>query len=719
MLSSELPIAAYRDQICESVVDNECTLIVADTGAGKSTQVVKFLLEAGMSMVMTQPRRIAAISLAKRIAKETDTELGDLIGYHVSDSDNYSENTRCLIVTDGLAMVKELTAIGNYDVLIVDEVHEWNIPIEVLIALARIKIAEDPNFRIVIMSATINAPELAEFMGANVIEVPGRCYPITERTPSSEILDDVLKLFYEGRNILVFQPGKPQIEEMFEQLTDLELNAEIITLHGQQSYEVQQLALNHYDRVKIVLATNVAETSLTIDDIDAVIDTGIERRIEIVNGVEGTYLLPISQSNSLQRRGRAGRTKPGIYIDHCVVPVHLREKFPKPEINRKLLDKTVLQLAETGLQMDKITFFHQPDVQLISDAVESLIAIGCMRADGTVTAIGRAASSMPIRVKSARMIIEAAKRKVVDDVITIAALMEIGAINMRPKKGEWNQPWKWLVADEDTSDALAQLSLYKQAELMSKDEMIDNAIFIKAFYQVKNLRKELIKRLEKIIVDMGSSENRTDIIRSICSGMVDHVWQSKFGALFGKNGETRKLQKDSCIRQAGLVVGLPSNLEIQTQRGKVVLNIVVMPTKVTLEDLEEIAPELITKSTGNRAYYDPFKGIVTSVTIVSFNGVVINEITVDDPHHKDAEELRAQAMQLRQSYSGRGALPFDRETFRTTSFSRSNQTYELTGNKRPTTLGDLLREQTKEPLKNPNQDPASQERLKELMDKYK
>jgi HrpA-like RNA helicase len=299
------------------------------------------------------------------------------------------------------------------------------------LAIPKRQIEAGADFKVVLMSATLEADKLAAFFnGAPVIEVPGRLFPVEVKTPSMRLIDDVAALVSAGRNVLVFQPGKQEITETCAALERMEVNAEILPLHGELSPEEQAKCFRHYGRPKVVVSTNVAQTSVTIDDIDAVVDSGMERRIELVEGVEGLYLKPISLADSKQRKGRAGRTKPGIYIDHC--GASNRPDFSVAEIMRKRLDQTVLRLAIAGFDMEELEFFHQPEKSEIHDARQTLIGLGCMKADGSVTKIGKFVNRLPVSVQYARMLVEAERLGVVDDVLTVAAIMEMGGITVPP-----------------------------------------------------------------------------------------------------------------------------------------------------------------------------------------------------------------------------------------------------------------------------------------------
>jgi HrpA-like RNA helicase len=638
MSNNTLPVANFRDQILSSVAATHVvTIVVAETGAGKSTQVPQYLLEAGYDIVVTQPRRLAARTVAERVAEEFGCELGDVVGFRTAQERRDSQTTRCLFVTDGLALVRELMGAGSHSVLVLDEVHEWNLNIETLVAWAKAQVAKNASFKLVLMSATLEAEALSRFFdGAPVINVPGRLFPVTTRTPAAKLVDDVVALVGEGRNVLVFQPGKAEISELVDMLERMQINAEILPLHGELTGAEQKKCFAHYPRPKVVVSTNVAQTSVTIDDIDAVIDSGMERRIELVNGVEGLYLRAISKADSKQRAGRAGRTKPGVYIDHC--PSADRRDFPVAEIERVRLDQTVLRLAIAGFDMEGLQFFHQPEVEKIHAAKESLKKLGCMDASGHVSAIGRAVSRLPVSVQFGRMIVEAERLGVVGDIITAAAILESGELNTRKDKdGYPSEEWRHLTGGERESDVIAQMYLYDAAGKMAPSERFDRGVHPKAYQRAKDLRKQIESALESRGVDVTSSGKRENILLAICAGMVDHLYRNSWGRL--ENGESRERAKESVVALGQWAVGLPFDLQITTRRGPMTLKLVRMLTSVTPEMLEQVAPQLVERKTGLNCRFDTTHNEVVSTTEVRFNGVKISEEVVADHDHPEATRI--------------------------------------------------------------------------------
>jgi len=646
-----LPIADFRDQILDSVSNsaNPVTIITAATGAGKSTQVPQYLLDAGYNVVVTQPRRLAARTLAERVAEEMGTKLGEVVGYQTSQEKFVSDETRCLFVTDGLQLVNELLNIRRTrgsTVLVLDEVHEWNLNIEVLIAWVKEQIIAGRDIKMVLMSATIEAEKLSKFFNdAPVINVPGRLFPVTVAPCGTSLLQDVVNLADNGHNILVFQPGKAEIEKLIGELEEHQGRFVVLPLHGELDSAEQKKCFQHYGKPKIIVSTNVAQTSVTIDDIDAVVDSGLERRLELDGGVEGLYLKPISLADSKQRAGRAGRTKPGIYIDWCVASED-RLEFPKAEIERVRLDQTILRLADIGFDMEKLAFFHEPDHALIHKTKEELKKLGCMDQNGRVTPIGRSVSRLPISVPYARMVIAAESLGVVKDIITIAAILETGELNARKTQdGRENYAWRGYIKNEKDSDLIAQLNLYNAAEQMRPPEMAYAGIHIGAFYRARTARRNIEQAVRRYVRDVDCEGTKENILEAVCAGMVNHVYQRNYGSYSRSDDDKRRqLNRESVFTGlSDFVIALPFDLEIKTRFGNKVLNLLRMVSKVDAAVLMRAAPHLVETRKGLKPYWAYSCG-VKSTTETVFNGVVISSVEVYDPDHPDAVNIKIDNM---------------------------------------------------------------------------
>lgn len=633
-VNNALPIAAYRQKIVDSVRANAVTIIVAETGSGKSTQVPQFLIAEGFTTIVTEPRRLAARSVAERVAEEWGSKIGEEVGYRIAGESCDSDKTRCLFCTDGLTLVRELVGMNRANVLVIDEVHEWNLNIEVLVAWVKHEIETGRDLKVVLMSATIESEKLSAYFGnAPIVTVPGRLFPVTVVEPSfSGCVDHAIDMARKGHNVLVFQPGKMEIQETIENLRNSGVHAEILALHGELDWLEQQKCFKHYGRPKIVVSTNVAQTSVTIDDIDVVIDSGLERRILTIDGVEGLYLKPISFKDSEQRKGRAGRTRHGTYVDYC--PETNRPEYPIAEILRLRLDQIVLRLAEAGFDAEELEFFHQPDVNKIHEAKKVLKALGCISASGSVTPIGREVARLPISVRTGRMVVEAIRHGVVSDVVTIAAIIESGELHMRKDRDGFPvYSWRDIVKGERQSDLFAQLMLYRAAAKMRNNEMASNGILIKAFHRAKQIREHIAEALRGKI-NWSDSYDRELITRCIVSGLIDHVYVNQWQEF--RNGDTctRKLNRDSVVSPSSkIIVGMPRDIEFTGRFGKQTLNLVCMATEISLSLVYELAPHLVETKEGVVSYSDIHEGIITTTKICLNNQEVAErvEMTPDAP----------------------------------------------------------------------------------------
>jgi HrpA-like RNA helicase len=626
-----LPIDCKKDEILAGVLGNPVVIIEAETGAGKSTRVPQMLLAAGYDVVVTQPRRLAARTVASRVAEECGVPLGGLVGFRTGEDKNFdSSETECLFVTDGLALIREIMGHGRKGckqrVLILDEVHEQNINIDVLMAWCKREQSQGAAFKIVCMSATMKAKELSlYFNGAPVISVPGRTFPVERRVSGPSMLEDAVALLSAGRNVLVFQPGKAEILGFVETLRTYGLNAVILPLFGEMTAEEQAKCFKSYGRPKCVVSTNVAQTSVTIADIDAVIDSGMERRIELVEGVEGLYLRPISKADSAQRRGRAGRTKPGIYIDHCPEDDEFRNDYPVAEILRSRLDQTVLRLAEAHIDAEALEFFHQPDVSEIHAARRALMVLGCMDEAGQVTAIGHKVARMPVSVQYARMIVEAEERGVLDDVLTIAAILEQRGITERTCRIRQ-------FTREHQSDCLAQMDVYLAAGELDNERKRLYGIHVKRYYEAVMRRKLLVESLQGK-VRFGTTGNRDDILRSVSVGMIDNIYLGHGQRVRDTTGGTREITRESVCRASGVVVGIP----FDTDRKQ----LLTMVTNVELDELIALAPHLLRSEDGVDARYDFTLDTVVSKRCRVFNRIELESEELPDATHPQAAGLFA------------------------------------------------------------------------------
>lgn len=630
MNSLSLPIYQRHADILASVDANQVTIITAETGAGKSTQVPQMLAEHGYKkIIVTQPRILAARNLSARVRQEYSWRMGkdatSLVGYRTANEQDDSPDNTILYCTDGLQLVRELTGSGIKDsqILVLDEVHEWNENMEVLIAWAKKRCNEDPLFRLVLMSATIETESLSEYFGApTAITVPGRSFNVEKRHGTDLIAEIKALLTKRKYSILTFLPGKAEIENVAEALEEHAKSVPIIPLHSQLEPEAQQLAFAHYPNGKVILSTNVAQTSITIDDIDVVIDSGLERQAEVRNGVEGLFIAEVSQADCLQRAGRAGRTKEGIYVlaqlgDLPCSALEDRPAYGVPEIMRKHIDRLVLRLANIGIDIEDLEFYHSPSRKSIKLAKQTLVQLGALTTTGQVTHIGHRMERFPVESSYARMLVEADAypQTVQSKLATIIAIQEVGGI---VKGGPRYTGWRRFTRQHH-SDLLAQYDVYRALENIDPVEFEDLGIIGKNVTKAQEVNERLHRDLGLSTIDLLpiDGEETTQLSKCIVAGQLHQLWliDPDGTATHVPSAKQREISSGTVVKHNGLVVGTPFDLEVASPKGLATLHLVNDATAVDPLWLEELAPELYTAKTG-RIYFDHNLGaLVTGTTL--------------------------------------------------------------------------------------------------------
>ncbi|MDN5275797.1 MAG: hypothetical protein JWN33_446 [Candidatus Saccharibacteria bacterium] len=628
--TSDLPVYNYSSAITDAVDNNQVTIITAETGAGKSTQVPQYLADHGYSkVIVTQPRILAARNLSRRVREEwalrTSSDSEPVIGYRTAHERDDSPDTQILYCTDGLQLVREVTGAGikERQVLVLDEVHEWNENMEVLIAWAKKRCQEEPRFKVVIMSATIDTAPLANFFGTSaVITIPGRSFLVKKRRGTDVISEILEKIQTASSNILVFLPGKAEIKDVSDAIAQKAHAAgvPIIPLHSQLEATAQQQAFASYPNGKIILSTNIAQTSVTIDDIDVVIDSGLERRSEVRNGVEGLFIAQVAQSDCLQRAGRAGRTKEGEYIlaQYDTLPCLSFEERPEygtPEILRKHIDRLTLRLANVGIDIEQLDFYHDPSIRAIRRAKQTLIALGAMTQSGQVTDTGRAMERYPVESSYARMLVESHKydEQVQSKLAAIIAIQEIGGI---VKGGTRYTGWHRLTRQKK-SDLLAQYDVYRALPTLAPEEYEELGIISKNVSKASEVMERLNRDIASITLDESSltpiSETEQDLVmRCIVAGQIDQVWTVDIegNATHITTKAVRELSSSTIVKNALLVTGTPFDLQVPSRDGTLqTLHLVQGITSIKTEWLTELAPDFFTTRHGKVAY-DPRSGFL-------------------------------------------------------------------------------------------------------------
>ncbi|MDB5186145.1 MAG: hypothetical protein JWL85_668 [Candidatus Saccharibacteria bacterium] len=633
--NESLPVYAYRNEILNAVKENSVTVIVAETGAGKSTQVPQFLLDAGWDNVyLTQPRRAAARNVFERIRSEISAVKGKpegeaLVSYQTAGEREGPADAGIKVVTDGLQLVRELNNSGSEknDVLIIDEVHEWNANVEVLVAWVKRAIQEKPNLRVVIMSATMDADRLANYFGEvcvktpPIVEVPGRTYHV-ERSekPESTVVDEVLKAAQEihtagkkdrseSNGILVFEPGKREINDTIDEIRrrlppDIARVATVLPLHAKLSIEEQQAAFRKYPGVKIIVATDVAQTSLTIPDVKYVIDSGYQRRMELDNeGAQGLVLHAISQADCDQRAGRAGRVSDGFYILTRLdaktphVPYIARDKYPLAEILRTDIIRNTLRIAGVGLDIASLDLYHPVEPHFIKQAQTTLHTLGALDKHNIITPIGKQMDQFPVRASSARMMVEAGRfsERTRAYMAAIVAAKEVGGLPYFAYNV--GKEWKNLT-EETSSDLLAQLDIFIAIQDMDEAEMKEHDLDLHNITRAREQYRKIAKYANALQETLAppTPQEREDLKQCIYAGLITSVYKYNGNRTYihvGNPDTPRHISNRSLVSGSPqIVVGDAYRVEYSANGGREVKHIIEHATAATLSDIGRIATHL-------------------------------------------------------------------------------------------------------------------------------
>ncbi|NDZ11268.1 ATP-dependent RNA helicase HrpA, partial [Variovorax sp. WS11] len=468
-----LPVSARRDEIAEAIAGHQVVIVCGETGSGKTTQLPKIALAMGRGKLNappgrgrlighTQPRRIAASSVAKRIAEELKTPLGEVVGYKVRFQDRLSRDASVKLMTDGILLAETQTdpLLKAYDTLIIDEAHERSLNIDFLLGYLREILPRRPDLKVIVTSATIDAERFAQHFAsakgpAPTIMVSGRMYPVEQRyRPFEEsrdfdlndaIADGVDELWRDprdGGDILVFLPGEREIREAADHLRKhlshqpLLRNAEVLPLFARLSQAEQDRIFDSHSGRRIVLATNVAETSLTVPGIRYVIDAGTARvkRYSFRSKVEQLLVEPISQAAANQRAGRCGRVANGICIRlYDEKDFEGRPRFTDPEILRSSLAGVILRMKSLHLgDVERFPFLEAPQRRAIADGYQLLNELGAVDDANELTPMGAELAKLPLDPRVGRMILEARSRGALEEVLVIASALSVQDVRDRP-----------------------------------------------------------------------------------------------------------------------------------------------------------------------------------------------------------------------------------------------------------------------------------------------
>ncbi|WP_122709857.1 ATP-dependent RNA helicase HrpA [Pseudomonas viridiflava] len=485
-----LPIAAKRDEIKDALLKHQVLIIAGETGSGKTTQLPKICLEIGRGqhglIGHTQPRRIAARSVASRVADELATPLGALVGYQVRFEDQSDSNTLIKLMTDGilLAETQHDRFLERYDTIIVDEAHERSLNIDFLLGYLKTLLPRRPDLKVIITSATIDLQRFSEhFNDAPIIEVSGRTFPVdtwyrpltSEQDEEGNSVEDDLTVdqailatleeladFERSErkspgDVLVFLPGEREIRDAAEMLRKAQLrHTEILPLYARLSPAEQQRIFQSHSGRRVVLATNVAETSLTVPGIRYVIDTGTARisRYSYRAKVQRLPIEAVSQASANQRKGRCGRVEPGLCVRlYSEEDFNARPEFTDPEILRTNLAAVILQMLHLRLgEITDFPFIESPDGKAISDGFNLLQELSAVNRENQLTPLGRQLARLPVDPRMGRMLLDAAKQGSLQEVLIVASAMSVQDVRERPPERQQAADQahaQWKDADSD------------------------------------------------------------------------------------------------------------------------------------------------------------------------------------------------------------------------------------------------------------------------------
>ena len=526
----QLPITAHRSKIVRAIKENQVVIISGETGCGKSTQIPKMCLEAGRGIKgvvgCTQPRRIAATTIARRIARELGEEIGRSVGYKIRFRDKTSRECYIKIMTDGILLAETQADRGlySYDTLIIDEAHERTLNIDFLLGILRKLLPNRKELKLIISSATLDTEKFREaFPWAPVLEVGGKMYPVeVEYLPNDPRLEeegestyvdiavksvDILKEQRGAGDILVFMPTEQDILETCERLQGRNFPDTAVLPFFARLPASEQERIYSKTGPKIVVATNVAETSLTIPGIKYVIDTGLARILEYLPRTRTTSLpvKPISQSSAEQRKGRCGRTQDGVCIRlYSREDYESRPAFTSPEILRSNLAEVILRMISLNLgDPSAFPFLDRPSTRRIKDGFDLLLELGAIKKKGpnyTLTDIGRLMARMPLDPRISRIIVEAKKEECVKEAAVIASALSIQDPRERPAEkadqaDQMHAPFK-----DNDSDFITLLNIWNRYHREWESLKTQNKMrkFCKANFLSFNRMREWVYTYEQI-----------------------------------------------------------------------------------------------------------------------------------------------------------------------------------------------------------------------------
>ncbi|XP_077283485.1 DEAH-box helicase 16 lethal (2) 37Cb [Arctopsyche grandis] len=579
-----LPIYPFRDDLIGAIKEHQILIIEGETGSGKTTQIPQYLHEAGFTadgkcIGCTQPRRVAAMSVSARVAQEMGVKLGNEVGYSIRFEDCTSERTVLKYMTDGTLHREFLSEpdLASYSVMIIDEAHERTLHTDILFGLVKDITRFRPDLKLLISSATLDAQKFSEFFDdAPIFRIPGRRFPVDiyyTKAPEADYVDacvvSVLQIHATQPlgDILVFLTGQDEIETCHEMLQDRtkRLGSKIKELLILPVYAnlPSDMQAKIFDPTppgarKVVLATNIAETSLTIDNIIYVIDPGFAKQNNFNSrtGMESLMVVPISKASANQRAGRAGRVAPGkcFRLYTAWAYKHELEDNTIPEIQRINLGNAVLTLKALGINdLINFDFLDPPPHETLVLALEQLYALGALNHHGELTKAGRRMAEFPTNPMMAKMLLASEKYKCSEEIVTIAAMLSVnGAIFYRPKDKIIHADTARKNFNHLGGDHLSLMNVYNQ--WVESDHSVqwcyENFIQYRSLKRARDVREQLVGLMERVEIDMVSSlQDNTNIRKAITAGYFYHIARLSKGGNYktAKHNQTVMIHPNSAL----------------------------------------------------------------------------------------------------------------------------------------------------------------------------
>ncbi|XP_011192379.2 ATP-dependent RNA helicase DHX8 [Zeugodacus cucurbitae] len=546
-----LPIYKLRDDLIKAVSDNQILIVIGETGSGKTTQITQYLAESGFTargkIGCTQPRRVAAMSVAKRVAEEFGCRLGQEVGYTIRFEDCTSPETVIKYMTDGMLLRECLMEadLKTYSVIMLDEAHERTIHTDVLFGLLKGAVQKRPELKLIVTSATLDAVKFSQyFFEAPIFTIPGRTFPVEvlyTKEPETDYLDASLitvmqiHLREPPGDILLFLTGQEEIdtacEILYERMKSLGPDVPELIILPVYSALPSEMQTRIFDPApagsrKVVIATNIAETSLTIDGIFYVVDPGFVKQ-KVYNsktGMDSLVVTPISQAAAKQRAGRAGRTGPGkcyrLYTERAYRDEML--PTPVPEIQRTNLAMTVLQLKTMGINdLLHFDFMDAPPVESLVMALENLHSLSALDDEGLLTRLGRRMAEFPLEPNLSKMLIMSVALQCSDEVLTIVSMLSVQNVFYRPKDKQALADQKKAKFNQPEGDHLTLLAVYNswKNNKFSNAWCYENFVQIRTLKRSQDVRKQLLGIMDRHKLDVVSAgKNSVRIQKAICSG---------------------------------------------------------------------------------------------------------------------------------------------------------------------------------------------------------